>query len=288
MPVLLASLGKYAQADRSYIFELKPGCTDVLHMTHVWYTEGVTPTFWEMQDIALSSVPNWFFVLNRDGVLVSYDWEQDKGKWPEESALFSGQGITSIILIPLISYGTVMGYMGVDNPERSRVGLSISLLKGIGGHIGGLKENLHMMTKLEESQSSLQNSLKELKKEKLILDALSVDYTSIYYCDLNNDTFIPLKCEDYNNASVAIKEMAEATLNSEIVGAISKIYWLIYRIDLTKGTYEEISARQETHKLTGKKGYIADILQEMYDKIVSDEYRPMMRDFGIYLPCRNG
>ena len=60
--------------------------------------------------------------------------------------------------------------------------------------------------------------------------------------------------------------LAEATFNSEIIGAISKLYWLIYRIDLVEKTYEEISAAKETHKLTGKKGYIADILEEMCDK----------------------
>ena len=241
--------------------------------------------------------------------------------------------------------------------------------------------NRHMVKKLEENQLSLQRNLQELHKEKSILDALCVDYTSVYYCDLINDTFIPLKCEEYNNAAAAVKEiaeksgsysssvkyyyehfvikesapdfleklsvehlkehlsqnkrfayryrvhpnkagqqyfevqivrlpeeegfkaimgyryiddlvagqeilqtklenaLAEATLNSEIIGTISKIYWLIYRVDLIDGTYEEISAAQETHKLTGKKGYISDILQELFDKLVSDEYLPVMQEF---------
>ena len=241
--------------------------------------------------------------------------------------------------------------------------------------------NRHMVKKLEENQLSLQRNRQELQKEKSIVDALCVDYTSVYYCDLINDTFIPLKCEEYNNAAAAVKEiaeksgsysssvkyyyehfvikesapdfleklsvehlkehlsqnkrfayryrvhpnkagqqyfevqivrlpeeegfkaimgyryiddlvagqeilqtklenaLAEATLNSEIIGTISKIYWLIYRVDLIDGTYEEISAAQETHKLTGKKGYISDILQELFDKLVSDEYLPVMQEF---------
>lgn len=93
MPVLLSSLGKYAQADRSYIFELKPGSTVILHMTHVWCAEGISPTFCELQDIPLHAVPNWFSILNIDGVIAVYDWEKDKEKWPEEYLLFSGQGI---------------------------------------------------------------------------------------------------------------------------------------------------------------------------------------------------
>ena len=374
MPILLASLGKYAQADRSYIFELKPGCTDVLHMTHVWCAEGIRPTSREMQDIPLSSVPNWYAILNTDGVLVSYDILHDKDRWPEEHALFSGEGVHALILLPLVSGGSVIGYMGIDNPASSRMELTVSLLKGISGHISGLKENLHMMRKLEES-------LTALNKEKSFLDALSVDYTSVYYCDLDNDTFIPIKCDDYNNAASTVKRMAEesrsysaciryyyenfvikesapdfleklsaehlkahlsrskrfafkyrvspnkaeqqyfevqivrlpeadgfkvimgyryvddlvaeqeklqtrlenaladATLNSEIVGTISKIYWLIYLVNLTDNTYEEVSAAQETHRLTGRKGYIADIMDGMYNKIVSEEYLPLMREF---------
>ena len=380
MPVLLASLGKYARADRSYIFELKPESADILHMTHVWCAEGIRPTIREKQDISLQSVPNWYEAMNKDGSIIIADWENGKDQWPEEYALFSGQGLKSIILLPLITAGTITGYIGIDNPKRDRMALTVSLLKGISGHIGGLKENLHMVKKLEENQLSLQKSLKELNREKAVLDALSIDYTSIYYCDLENDTFIPLKCEEYNNASAAVKKLAEknvsyssflrsyfegfvikesapdflekmgteqlkkhlaqkerfaykyrvqpnragqqyfevqivrlpeegfkaimgyrymddlvseqermqtrlenalaeARLNSEIIGSISKLYWLIYRIDLQKNTYEEISATQETHKLTGKKGYISDILKEMFNQIVSDEYHSIMKEF---------
>ena len=381
MPVLLASLGGYAQADRSYIFELKPDSTELLRMTHVWCAEGISPTIRETEGLPLSAVPNWLSILKRDGAVVVSDWEEGQKSWPEEYQLFSGMGIRSIIILPLISGGVITGYMGLDNPAHSRVALSVSLLKGISGHIGGLKENLHMMKKLEESQASLQESLQALKEEKTILDALSVDYTSIYYCDLNNDKFIPIKCADYNNAAAEVKKfaeesgsyssciryyyeqfvikesapdfleklsaahlkehlsrnerfaykyrvhpnkagqqyfevqivrlpeedgfkaimgyrysddlvaeqeklqtrlenaLAEATLNSEIIGTISKIYWLIYRIDLIEGTYEEISAAQETHKLTGRYGYIADIFEKMCNKIVSDEHKEMMREF---------
>lgn len=231
MPVLLASLGKYAQSDRSYIFELKPGSTEVLYMTHVWCKKGVSPTAKESQGIPLNAVPNWFSILNKDGAIAIYDWEADKEKWPEEYQLFSGQGIKSIVIVPLISSGMITGYLGIDNLNQNRVELTVSLLKGISGHISGLKENLHMVKKLEENQLFLQQSLNALNKEKSILDALG------------------------------------------------KIYWLIYRIDLIQGTYEEVSAEQETHKLTGKKGYIADIFEQMCDKIVSDEHRPMMSEF---------
>ena len=237
------------------------------------------------------------------------------------------------------------------------------------------------MSKEHKEMNSYEQTIEELRKEKAVLEALCVDYTSIYYCDLMNDSFIPIKCAEYNNASAAIKRvaeqsqsysasiqyyyehfvikesapdfleklsvehlkkhlsqnqrfayryrvnpnkrgqqyfevqvvrlmeedgfkvimgyrysddlvaeqerlqtelenaLAEARLNNEIIGCISQLYWLIYRIDLQKETYEEISASDETHRLTGRKGYISDILQFMLEKIAADEYRPMMREF---------
>ena len=72
-----------------------------------------------------------------------------------------------------------------------------------------MEENRHIVKKLEENQFLLQRNLQELNKEKSILNALCVDYTSVYYCDLLNDTFIPIKCEEYNNAAAAVKEIAE-------------------------------------------------------------------------------
>ena len=381
MPVLLASLGSYAQADRSYIFECKPGSENMLTMTYNWCDEGILPTIFETKGFPLSAVPNWFSILNDAGEVISYDWEADWEKWPEEYRLFSGQEIVSIVIMPIKTAGIVIGYIGIDNPARDRIELAVSLLRGISGHIGGLRENLAMMKKLEKNQLSLQQSLRELNAERDILDALSVDYTSVYYCDMMADTLIPIKCDDYNNAAAAVKEfavkggsysfsmcryyeqfvikesapdfleklnanylreyltnnkrfayryrvhpnkagqqyfevqivklpksdgfkavmgyryvddlvakqemqqtqlesaLAAATLNSEIVGAISKLYWLIYRIDLVEKTYEEISATQETHILTGEKGYVVDILEKICGKIVSDEYSPRMREF---------
>ncbi len=204
-----------------------------------------------------------------------------------------------------------------------------------------------MREELEKRQRSLEISLQELHTEKKILDVLSIDYTSIYYCDLLADTMIAVKQGTNTNAAVTDQKitdghqsysfriryyyehfvipesapdftyrlsasylmdylthnerfayrfrtqpnpagkqyfevqivrlaeegfkvvmgyryvddlvaeqerqktqlenaLAEARLNSEIVNSISKLYWLIYRVDLIEGTYEEVSAHKET------------------------------------------
>ena len=227
----------------------------------------------------------------------------------------------------------------------------------------------------------LHKSVDEIIAEKGILDALSIDYTAVFYCDLNEDTLLPLKQGNYTNSfgeqytpasgwqsysyrirhyfnNFVIQEsapdflerldaenvkrhlqhndrfayrfrarpnkigqqyfevqivrlageegfkavmgyrfvddiiseherqktqlenaLAIATLNSEIVGAISKIYWLIYRMDLVDGTYEEISAGQEVHRLTGKHGNTAERFREVRETVVTPEHQEMMEQF---------
>ncbi len=73
--------------------------------------------------------------------------------------------------------------------------------------------------------------------------------------------------------------LAEATLNSEIIDSISKIYWLIYRMDLVTGIYEEISSGQEMHRLTGKRGMIKDVFAHVRETIVCEEYQDNMKAF---------
>lgn len=75
------------------------------------------------------------------------------------------------------------------------------------------------------------------------------------------------------------KALADATLNSEIVDSISKIYWLIYRMDLLSGIYEEVSAGHEMHKLTGKRGSTEEVFKEICGTIVSEQHRKIMERF---------
>ncbi len=69
------------------------------------------------------------------------------------------------------------------------------------------------------------------------------------------------------------KALDEASLSNEIISAISKVYISIYRIDLIKDHYEEISSREEMHYLTGVSGVASKKLKEICDKFAKDEYK---------------
>ena len=75
------------------------------------------------------------------------------------------------------------------------------------------------------------------------------------------------------------KAREEVTLNNEIISAISKIYVLIFRIDLEKDYYDEISSQDELHRLTGKHGRASARMQEICDAFVASGYRENVRQF---------
>ena len=245
MPDLMASLGRYSMSDRAYVFTWDSQKHQILHMTHEWYAEGVLPSIEKMQELKMSDMPNWAPKLNKGESIICADWDAEKEKTPEEYAVFDGQGIHSLIVIPIFAQNKLNGYIGFDNPEQSRAALSVRLLSSIGGHISSLKDNFFMMEELEKKQEILKNNLDEMSQEKQKLE-LAVD---------------------------------KANLNNEIINSISKLYWLIYRMDLVKGTYEEISAGDEMHTLTGKSGNTEAMLKEARETIVSLEYQNQMKTF---------
>lgn len=70
-----------------------------------------------------------------------------------------------------------------------------------------------------------------------------------------------------------------ATLNNEIISAISKIYFSIYRIDLVNDIYEEVASENELHRLTGHTGKAATLMQELCQSFVTPEYQPQVMQF---------
>ena len=128
MPRLLASLGHYSLSDRAYIFSWVSEERTELHMVHEWCAEGVRPTMDEMQHVRMEDMPHWAFSLYNGDPIVSMDWDAQRVNSPEEFALFDGQDIHALMVIPVFSGKKLNGYIGFDNPDPSRTTLSLRLL----------------------------------------------------------------------------------------------------------------------------------------------------------------
>lgn len=75
------------------------------------------------------------------------------------------------------------------------------LLAFVGGHLGSARENLRMLTLLEEKQKSLEQNLQAVKLEQQMLKVLCKDSTSVYRVDLVNDRAEIVKIEEHSNSA---------------------------------------------------------------------------------------
>lgn len=73
--------------------------------------------------------------------------------------------------------------------------------------------------------------------------------------------------------------LKEANMQNDIISAISKLYFLIYRIDLKADYYEEISSDGKVHRLTDENDSASFKMNEICDKFVAAEYQERARRF---------
>ena len=146
-------------------------------------------------------MPYWQSVFERGGSIVIRDIENIKSIMPSEYDILKVQNIKTLIAFPIFSRKSLSGFIGLDNPEMQKSELFIHLLAVVGGHLGSARENFRMGELLKENRGKLDQSLEALEKDKQILAALCMDYTSVYYVDLASATFEICKLDNVANAT---------------------------------------------------------------------------------------
>ena len=201
IPALLQYIGEYTDADRVYIFELISEKQDYYSNTFEWCREGIIPQIDNLIHIPIASVPVWHEKFFCGETIIIHDLEKIHETMPSEYDILKVQDIHSLLALPLFANTQLSGFIGLDNPDLVNPGVSISLLSNVGGHLASTLNNLRMFRMLEEKQKTLESNLEELQKEKHILEALCVDYTSFYLCDLVNDTLETIKQSILSNGT---------------------------------------------------------------------------------------
>ena len=202
IPSILESVGKYTAADRTYIFEWSSEKKDSFKNTFEWCAAGIEPQIQNLQEVPACLMPNWVETFIQKKNIIIYDLEEIAEETPQEYEILKPQNIHSLIAVPIYTNHKFIGFIGLDNPDLNQDRMSMNLLSDVGCHLGSVRENLRMMKVLEQEHNNLEKSLEELQKEKNILDVLSIDYTSVYYCDLMKDLILPVKQEYDTNAVI--------------------------------------------------------------------------------------
>lgn len=184
--VLLEVLGKAASADRAYIFQYFAEPKPCYSYSFEWCAAGVSTQLDNCHLVCAAEVPYWHERLLKSKNIIIQDLEEVQELMPKEYIWLKPQDITSLVVVPIYNKKCLWGFLGLDNPVIECVHEFKYLLKSLGGHLGSLKENYRMLGLME-------NNVEVLQKDKAVLTALCVDYTTVHYLNLESDLLETIK-----------------------------------------------------------------------------------------------
>lgn len=110
--------GEYFQADRAYIFRINED--NQLDNLYEWCKADIEPQIALLQHVDIHYIDRWLPYFNRQQAVITLDIETIKDSEPDEYQIMTMQGIHRFVEAPLFSKGTLIGFLGVDNPDVSK------------------------------------------------------------------------------------------------------------------------------------------------------------------------
>ncbi len=109
----LEKTGQFFNADRSYVFLFSD---DYRYMTntHEWCSAGIEPQINNLQNFETQNFSWWWQQIESRSLIVIDDLVTDQRLQPNEREVLMSQNILSLLCIPLINEGTLVGFIGLD------------------------------------------------------------------------------------------------------------------------------------------------------------------------------
>ena len=167
----LQVLGEFAEVDRSYIFQFSENLTR-FDNTHEWCVAGVEPQKDNLQGLSIEDLP-WFYdtIKNLEVMEISRVSELPPEASAEKESLQS-QEIQSLICVPMISAGSLVGFLGFDSvrAEKSWSPESIKILKMVGEMFVNALERQRVEVALRDSEAELRALFAAMSDIIIVLD----------------------------------------------------------------------------------------------------------------------
>ena len=174
----LSDVGRLSHASRVYLFLLRSE-NNIMENTNDWYADAVSSQISNLKRIPIGMFPEWMTKLsNGEAIHIS-----DVSKIPdasEEKEMLVGQGIKSALVLPVLTDGKLIGFIGFDDIEvQQRDDNDIALLRLSAEIIGNALERKRAADQLamlnEELKSfNLQLELKVEERTRQLEEAVSI------------------------------------------------------------------------------------------------------------------
>jgi len=137
----LTEIGRFAAVDRSYVFQFSAEGTRVSY-THEWCAPGIEPAIDRIRDVPVEQFEWALSRIQRGEVLYVERVHDLPADAASVKAEFERQGIQSLINLPLVCAGKVLGFVGFDSVRRAQSWSEahIQLLRVVGEIIAGALE----------------------------------------------------------------------------------------------------------------------------------------------------
>lgn len=112
---VLRILGEALQLDRSYLFAIQ-GST--LNNTHEWCAPGITPEIDQLQGLPVEILDDWMVAFRRGHSVHVPDVAAMPDRQARLRALLQAQQVQSLLMVPTMFQGEVVGFVGLDAVRR--------------------------------------------------------------------------------------------------------------------------------------------------------------------------
>ncbi len=196
---ILAELGDYYNADRSYMIERN---TERTVSSREWCCKDILAETGKLRDIPVDEWECWVKELREKGDFFISSRPEEYGSGRETSSILEFRAADSLMAAPIMVNGAVVGVLGVDNPRRNTGDL---LLLSVAASIccRDLSPARMVDSRMEKEQ---------IDRVKII-QSLSEIYTSVYYIDMASGHFTEISSFESVHTHIGASGDAQERLN---------------------------------------------------------------------------
>jgi PAS domain S-box-containing protein len=171
----LGDIASFASADRAYIFRYDFK-NKLCKNTYEWCDEGINPQINDLQSIALSDMPFWLSKHKKGECVEIEDIELLEGQGIKSRLKL--EGIKSLITLPLMDEGNVLGFVGFDlirnkrtfsNDEKNVLKLFAQMLVNVHNRLLNAMQIEKTKQELQQMNESLEQQVSEKTKRNISL-----------------------------------------------------------------------------------------------------------------------
>lgn len=162
----LEIVGRFAYADRSYVFLFRENGA-IADNTHEWCAEGIEPQKEKLQNLPTASFPWWMQHLGRFSEIHIPSVANLPPEAAQERAILEAQSIQSLIVVPMVYAGRLVGFLGFDavRVPRQWSEETVGLLRMLADIFTNCIERKRHEEELQRAKCELEARVKERTQE---------------------------------------------------------------------------------------------------------------------------